>query len=63
MVAAPAGEPASPGWQLPTFGQLSYAHMTAQLVFMALAFVGLLVLLRERGPRATVRELGKRPKL
>lgn len=55
MVMAPGGEPASAGWA-PTQAQLDYAHKGLQTVFLALALVGLIVLLREGSLRSVLRE-------
>lgn len=49
MVNAPAGEPASSGWALPTQGTLDYAHKSLQVLFLMLALVGLFYVLHEGG--------------
>jgi hypothetical protein len=60
MVMAAAGEPASAGWA-PSQSQLDYAHKGLQVVFLTLALVGLLVLLREGSLKSVLRERAHNP--
>jgi hypothetical protein len=60
MVAAPAGEPASSGWRLPTTGQLDWGLKALQVTFLGLALLGLLVILGVSGPRAVLKGAAKK---
>lgn len=60
MVAAPAGEPGSAGWHLPSTGQLEWTHKALQVTFLLLALLGLMVLLSSNGVRSVVRGAAKK---
>lgn len=59
FVASPAGEiPRRP--VSPSAAQLDYAYTLLRVVFLALAMIGLIGILGAGGPRAVVREAGRR---